>query len=238
VVLSSLIALSSLIWFSGVTRERRAITTEVQGLMSEYAGLANNWRLRGGQGDFVRYKSEVEVLKDRALITPQKLEDLRLMQLRRSYGSHLKIFLRKYTIMAADITAAGAELKRRLVQAGIRTAADITPQSLAGKSFVRPEISAQLLEWRDRMEAQYWASTHHALTSEQQKEIADHLKREHLEIYKKLQTAEKELKSLSEDTIQSQENIQGRVAELSARLKLLGPDVAACEKTSGPIRLS
>jgi DNA-binding helix-hairpin-helix protein with protein kinase domain len=174
---------------------------------------------------------------EQSVLSPERLDSLRIVHLERSFGAHLLIFLRKYTILAADIPSAGAELKRRLSRAGVETAADITDKNLSSASFLRSGVADDLLNWRERLEAQYWESSYHGLNAAQQAELTRQYSAEQEVIRDGLMQAEQDLTGLSQEILKEQQYIQQRLNELEARFQLVAPEVVACRKAVGESNL-
>lgn len=224
---------------TGLPKRKRELTKEVEKTLRQRAWMAMQWRLYASPEQIRQLAEEIRNLRDRFHITPERMEELRRDQLRQAYGSHLQVFLKKYSIIAADIPKASAEMKRRLAAGGIETAADITPENISESNsktaFLTAGSRRDLMEWRERLESSYWRSTSFSLSPARQQAINERIAREQQQIQDEMITKIGLLKDAAGKIGKRQEYLLGQIDGLDWHLGTMAGDIRAIEKSTGAV---
>ena len=222
-------------FLSGMPQRRRRVMKEYRAIYSDYLDLRSLWAKHGKPQEFEEMQKRVLDLVDNIDMTPEKLEEFRTDQMKTSYSNLLQMFLRKYSVLAAEIPSAGAETKRRLTASGVSTAADVSEERIKDATFLKPSAQVELLDWRNRLEKQFWETSHLALTPEERRIIEAKIKRAQDNAVDEIGQLEAKMRQESTRLYAAQSAILQQFAETEAKLKLLAPEFKAIEAATGKI---
>lgn len=130
---------------------------------------------------------------------------------------HLNAYLKKYSVLVADSPSVHRSTLTRMHLAGVTTAADINRKNLRGFSLLQQGID-ELLEWRVKLERQYWDSVAGRLPSEAEEAIQTAVTEEEARLRARLLNGRRELMELAHDIAQQQLKLGQRYEEIKAAL--------------------
>lgn len=227
--------LACLAFLSGIPLRRAQVKRAYKDIYSDYLDLRSLWAKHGKTTEYDAMQVSINRLLEDVEMTPKKLEEFRTDQMKTSYSSLLQMFLRKYSVLAAEIPSAGAETKRRLTASGVATAADVSEERIQDATFLKPSAQAELLDWRHRLEKQFWETSHLALTPEERRIIEAKIKRAQDHAVEEIGNLEGKLRQEATRLNTAQAAILQQFAETEAKMKLLAPELKAIEAVSGKI---
>ncbi len=130
---------------------------------------------------------------------------------------HLNAYLKKYSVLVADSPSVHRSTLTRMHLAGVTTAADINRKNLRGFSLLQQGID-ELLEWRVKLERQYWDSVAGRLPTEAEEAIQTAVTEEEARLRARLLNGRRELIELAHDIAQQQLKLGQRYEEIKAAL--------------------
>lgn len=130
---------------------------------------------------------------------------------------HLNAYLKKYSVLVADSPSVHRSTLTRMHLAGVTTAADINRKNLRGFSLLQQGID-ELLEWRVKLERQYWDSVAGRLPTEAEEAIQTAVTEEEARLRARLLNGRRELMELAHDIAQQQLKLGQRYEEIKAAL--------------------
>jgi DNA-binding helix-hairpin-helix protein with protein kinase domain len=210
---------------------------EYRQLMVTRLELMQKWADSTGAGSMV-LAAEEAMREWRALEPggPREAElERRLMM--EVYGVRMQAYLRKHSVATCPLEEMPPTLLRQLATAGVQTVADISAKSLAGVPLPA-EMRTQLLDWREKMERHYWATSTHMLPMERQRQLEHALAQERRECADRLRRSSQTLPDRLAHESADREQILGRIAQIDRRLAEIAPQLHALEKALGGRRFS
>jgi DNA-binding helix-hairpin-helix protein with protein kinase domain len=130
---------------------------------------------------------------------------------------HLNAYLKKYSVLVADSPSVHRSTLTRMHLAGVSTAADVNRKNLRGFSLLQQGID-ELLEWRVKLERQYWDSVAGRLPTEAEEAIQVAVTEEEARLRTRLLNGRRELLELAHDISQQQLKLGQQYEEIKAAL--------------------
>ncbi len=222
---------------SGLPWKAWRLGREYRSLMLSRLELMQKWSESTGAGSMVQAaQAALQAWRDLEPGGEREVELERRLLLE-VYGVRMQGYLRKHSVATCPVDDMSATLLRQLSSAGVQTAADVSPQSLAGVPLPAA-VRDQLLVWREGMERHYWATSAHMLPMERQRQLEQLLAQERREVSDRLRRASKALPDRIAQESAEREQILGRIAQIDRRLTEIAPQLHALEKSLGGRRFS
>mgnify|MGYP001088085262 FL=1 len=158
------------------------------------------------------------------------VQQARKKALETKYRPQLESFLRKYSLLAADIGPYGREKLSALYDSGYKTAADIGDDKLKFAGGQSSEIRQALMNWRTTLESQFWATSAYSLTASEERQLLNKMRKQALTFRKALQEGPEELRRLSEEAEERRQRLLASSKAYEDELQQWGPSVLAYER--------
>lgn len=165
-------------------------------LKAQYEAEASQQRIQ-------RRFEELQSMRDTLRNFNGHVQTTREALIRKKHQGSLEAFLRKYSVLGADIGPVGREKLTMLHDSGYVTAEDVTEQKLRHQRAKNPELVKHLIAWRASLEVQFWATSEYTLAPFEEQKMMANLRREASDMRQALQNAPQELLELqaSVDTL-------------------------------------
>lgn len=166
-------------------------------LKSEYEKQLKEWESLTGVQTFETLKTQAMEYVEALSTAEQRREDLVKTELRKTYDYELNVFLKKYSVAVASIASSSRVVLNRLYDGGIKTAADVSEESLDNFK-VGQNLKHELLVWRKELEERFWSTSPYRLSESHLKRIDKEIERESLAIRRFLESKTPELEQIAE----------------------------------------
>lgn len=175
---------------------------------------------------------ELKRMRDHLANFSDFVAESRQRALEKKYARQLQNYLRKYSLLAADIGPYGRDKLTQLHQKGFQTAADISEAEVIKLVTLSQELRLSLLHWKRSLEQQFWSTSSMSLSPQEERQLAGRLRREALDFRRQLQEAPEELDGLLAKIRQRQDELRAEAKPFEARIRKLGPMVLATEEAN------
>lgn len=170
--------------------------------------LLDEWADQAATEVFESTKTELVDARERLTHLDGVREARIQRELVSTYGYELNNYLRKYSILVADIGGANKAVLGRLNDNGIKTAADIDESLLAtDRHNVSGPVIRDLVAWRKSLEAAFWSTSPYRLSGAHLQRVDRELAAEVEGIRRRLRKGARELGALSEDLMAHQRHL-------------------------------
>lgn len=173
--------------------------------LRELNRLKSQWETKADPELFRVAKERMESVQKRLQNPQDLLQQARNRRIREANQAALNRYLRKYSILAADISPPIPTSKRDyLAQKGFRTAEDIVDSAIAVQADRSEPFWASLQEWRKRLEETFWTTSNFSLSPNDERAVMVQVQREARELREELANSEQNLLLLREQICQAQ----------------------------------
>lgn len=223
VALFAIFSVLPFISISGLRRKVRKAERRIDHLKARYDNEASPERIRNR---FEELRTMREVLRRFA----DHVQDTRERLIREKYRNSLNAYLKKYSLLGADIGPVGREKLTMLHDSGYITAEDITEQRLRHQKDRNPDLVKHLLAWRASLEVQFWSTSEYTLTPFEEQRMMTGLRKEAAEMRRNLQDAPMQLLDLGDEVQRQHAAIASEAEEDLEVVRTLGPRLLAYEQ--------
>ncbi|MBN9501430.1 MAG: hypothetical protein BGO01_01275 [Armatimonadetes bacterium 55-13] len=202
-------------------------------LLKADAALQKMWLQYGADQSVQTLNRRYEELRDMHEVLngfDEYVQQARKKALETKYRPQLESFLRKYSLLAADIGPYGREKLSALYDSGYKTAADIGDDKLKFAGGQSSEIRQALMNWRTTLESQFWATSAYSLTASEERQLLNKMRKQALTFRKALQEGPEELRRLSEEAEERRQRLLASSKAYEDELQQWGPSVLAYER--------
>lgn len=190
--------------------------------------LRDQWESEANPKVFEDAKYRLSQIRARLEDPNLLLEAARKKRIQEIYAPQLNRYLKKYSILAADINPPIPTSKRDLLSnEGFQTAADILDNAIAPRSDAQELFWEGLREWRNRLEETFWSTSNFSLSPNDERAVMLNLQREASALREELAKSEENLLFLRERLEQSQKKIHEEAETHLAVINRYGPRLMA-----------
>ncbi|MBC8064139.1 MAG: hypothetical protein H7Y17_04870 [Chlorobia bacterium] len=161
-------------------------------------------------------------------------EQVRQGLIRAKYRRQLNGFLKKYSILAADVGPYGGDQLASTFDRGIRTAADVTKEAIDQQPIGHSNVLISLLQWRMQLEDQFWRTGGFQLGAIEEQRLNTRMNKEIQQARRELREAPEQLGAMIDDIRLKRVELMQKAEPLQATIRELGPRVLAFELLNKP----
>lgn len=205
-----------------------ALRRKVRRANEKLEHLSKEWAAKADPELFDLRLQELSSIRQALHSNVKRYEAARNARIRELHTKDLENYLRKYSIYAADVDAATVTKLRRLAEASIQSAADISADSLKLRNE-DDKFARELLEWRAALVEQFWHSSTYSLPPHEERAILERIRREDVAMRRELLAAEAELAEFAKRLEENQTELLAQAAVYRKIVEQFGPLVAALE---------
>lgn len=171
---------------------------------AHFQEVLDAWHCQAGVEVFDDALDGLKTAKENLSTVEEEREIRRTTELRNLYRYEVENYLRKYSILVADIGVSSKQVLTRLHESGIQTAADLTSVHDLVDHKIGEQVARDLLKWRTRLEDAFWSTSPFQLSVAHEKRIEDEIRRESDAFRRRLLRGKEELAVLSETMVSQQ----------------------------------
>jgi len=171
----------------------------------------------------------LERMKAELVANSDRYEAARQTRIRQLHQDDLDRHLRKYSLLAADVGAASRQKLSNLLDRGVLSAADIVPANQFKSKEFEADFWADLVKWREALEASFWSATSYGLPPNEERTILEKIHREDIEIRRELLAGQKQLEDISSRIRGRQEELMASALPYQRTVREYGSSIAAYE---------
>jgi len=220
-------AFSMLIVASSVAAER--VRRKVRKANERLDHIAKEWSVKADPKLFDMRISDLNAVRRSLKSNMERYEAARQTRIRELHQNELNNYLRKYSVIAADVESQSRAKLGRLTDAGLNSAADLTQENLRRIHDQEGKFIRELTLWRTALTEQFWNASTYGLPPHEERAILERIHREDVAMRRELLAAETDLAELSAKLKENQAELAAQALPYQNIVREYGPTLAAYE---------
>jgi len=189
--------------------------------------IAKEWSVKADPKLFDMRISDLNAIRQSLKSNMERYEAARQARIRELHQNELNNYLRKYSVIAADVESQSRAKLGRLTDAGLNTAADLTAENLRRIHDQEGKFIRELTQWRNALTEQFWNASTYGLPPHEERTILERIHREDVAMRRELLAAETDLVELSGKLKENQAELLLQAEPYRQVVRQYGPTLAA-----------